>query len=224
MVPSPKIPRTEIQPGLWLDARRAVFIAHLRLLVVADLHWGYVEAHRAAGNLLPRWGDAKIATQLRALIADYSPREMIWLGDSLHALTGRTAAEIFLNDFSNGPEVFIISGNHDHRWPRARLRELQRPGFYFHHGDDTQLKAPADVIEVIGHHHPAVSLYDGAGTRLRLPALVASSRRLILPAFSPWAAGTNWLNYLEPKESLWAIAPSRIFAVKPQRPDFGRGP
>jgi metallophosphoesterase superfamily enzyme len=217
------IPKTEISPGLWLDARRALFIAPLRILVVADLHWGYVEAHRAAGNLLPRWGDTEIATQLRSLIADYAPREMIWLGDSLHKLTGRTAAEMFLDDFAAGPEVFIVSGNHDHRWPRAQVRELQRPGFYFHHGDDRAAQVPPNLIEVIGHHHPAVSLHDGAGTRLKLPALVASPRRLIMPAFSPWAAGTNWLNYVEPKENLWAIAPSRIFAVKPQQPGFGRG-
>lgn len=217
--------RHQIQPGLWLDARRALFIEPLRILVVADLHWGYVESHRARGNLLPQWGDAEIAAQLRALIADYQSREMIWLGDSLNAPTGRTAAEKFLSDLSsaNDPEIFILAGNHDHRWSRANLRELQRPGFFFHHGDDTKLKAPPNTIEVIGHHHPAVSLHDGAGTRLKLPALVASSHRLILPAFSPWSAGTNWLNYIEPKETLWAIAPSRIFAVKPQRPGLERG-
>jgi metallophosphoesterase superfamily enzyme len=210
--------RHQILPGLHLDSRRALFIEPLRILVVADLHWGYVESHRARGNLLPNWGDAEIASQLRSLIADYQPRELIWLGDSLHTPLGRTAAEKFLHAFSAGPEIFILAGNHDHRWSRARLRELQRPGFYFHHGDDTQLKAPAGTLEVIGHHHPAVSLRDGAGTRLKLPALVASARRLILPAFSPWSAGTNWLNYVEPKESLWAIAPSRIFAVKPPKP------
>ena len=65
---------------------------------------------------------------------------------------------------------------------------------------------------------------DGAGTRLKLPALVASPRRLILPAFSPWAAGTTWNNDALPEEILWAIAPSRIFAVKPQRLGFARGP
>ncbi len=208
--------RHQISSGLWLDSRRALYIEPLRLLVVADLHWGYVESHRARGNLLPQWGDAEIAAQLRSLIADYQPREMIWLGDSLNAPSGGTAAEKFLKDFSSGPEIFILAGNHDHRWYRARLRELQRPGYFFHHGDDTKLKAPAGTLEVIGHHHPAVSLHDGAGTRLKLPALVASSRRIILPAFSPWSAGTNWLNYAEPKEFLWAIAPSRIFAVKPE--------
>lgn len=61
-------------------------------------------------------------------------------------------------------------------------------------------------------------------TRVELPALIASSRRLILPALSSWAAGTAWNNEITPEETLWAIAPSRIFAVKPQRPGFSRGP
>ena len=90
--------RAELQPGVWLDARRAVFFEASRLLVVSDLHWGYAESHRVRGNLLPDWGDAEIARNLRTLIADYRPAEMLWLGDSLHTLAGRTEAERFLTD------------------------------------------------------------------------------------------------------------------------------
>jgi metallophosphoesterase superfamily enzyme len=215
-------PRQQILPGLWLDARRALFIEPLRALVLADLHWGYAASHRAIGNLLPDWGDAEIASTLRALIADYAPHEMIWLGDSLHALSGRAAAEMFLKDFSAVPTVTILAGNHDHRWSRATARTLERPGFYFHHGDAPVSEIPHGARELIGHYHPAVSLYDGAGTRLKVPALVASPRRMILPAFSPWAAGVAWNNELQPEETLWAIAPSRVFAVKPQRLGFSR--
>jgi metallophosphoesterase superfamily enzyme len=94
------------------------------------------------------------------------------------------------------------------------MPDAHRPGFYFHHGDRPADTLPENVLEIIGHHHPAVSLADGAGTRLKLPALVASPRRLILPAFSPWAAGTAWNHRLLPEEKLWAVAPSRVFAVR----------
>ena len=214
-------------PGIWLDARRALYLAPLGALVVADLHWGYAASHRAIGNLLPSWGDPQIAAALHGLIADYAPREMIWLVDSLHTLTGRHTAEQFLENLatsSSAPAVTILAGNHDRRWPRATEQSLQRPGFYFHHGDAIAADIPANTLELIGHHHPAVSLYDGAGTRLKLPALVVSPRRLILPAFSPWAAGVAWHNEAPSEEILWAVAPSRIFAVKPQRPGFIRGP
>jgi uncharacterized protein len=211
------VTRSEILPGLWLDARRALFIAPLSTLVVADLHWGYAASHRAAGNLLPVWGDAEMARQLHALLADYQPRELLWLGDSLHTVAGRAPAEAFLNDLRRDQSliaVTLLRGNHDHRWDRATAADAHRPGFYFHHGDRPSESRTPGVVEIIGHHHPAVSLADGAGTRLKLPALVASPQRLILPAFSPWAAGTVWNERLLPEEKLWAVAPSRVFAVK----------
>ena len=216
MDPLPR-PRTEIYPGLWLDARRALFIEKLGALVVSDLHWGYAASHRVAGNLLPLWGDELIAKTLHALLNDYAPREMIWLGDSLHTLAGRTAAEAFLREVNSACRVSLVAGNHDEKWGAAGRRDLVHPGFYFHHGDAVPRDVPPGIIEVIGHHHPALSWWDGAGTRLKLPALVASPRRLIMPAFSPWAAGAPWQDRLRDDEILWAIAPSRVFAVRGSR-------
>lgn len=42
---------------------------------------------------------------------------------------------------------------------------------------------------------------------------LAGSRPLILPAFSPWSAGTPWNDRRAAGESLWGIAPNRIFAL-----------
>ncbi len=206
-------PRHEILPHIWLDGRLAPWLDQLRTLVVADLHWGYVESHRAQGNLLPAWGDADIAQQLNALVADYRPQEMIWLGDSRHSLAGRTAAEAFLA--ASPVRVCIVSGNHDKRWPRAEGGvSARRTGFFLHHGDQA-IEVPDDAIEIIGHHHPALSRQDGAGSRLKLPALVATARRLVLPAFSPWAAGAPWqLGAIG--ETVYAIGSKRIFTVSPE--------
>ncbi len=205
-------PRTEIRPGLWLDARLALWVAATRTLVVADLHWGYAVSHRARGNLLPMWGDTEIATRLDALLVDYQPAELLWLGDSLHTLTGRDTAEAWLRAAPTSVTVTVLAGNHDHRWSVATTKSLHRGDLFFHHGD-RPLTAPEATLEIIGHHHPAFSWYDGAGGRLKIPALVASPRRLILPAFSPWAAGAPWNDQLTPHETLWAVTPKRIFAV-----------
>jgi len=204
-------PPTLIRPDVWLDNRRALWLSRIRLLVVADLHWGYAVSHRARGNLLPIWGDEEIAARLRGLMADYKPAEVIWLGDSLHALAGRAAAESFLAD-STLPPATVLAGNHDVRWPRAKEASFQRDGYFFHHGN-AGLTVPSDCMEIVGHHHPAVSWSDGAGGNLKLPALVEGPRRLILPAFSPWAAGTPWNALRQPGETLWAIAPQRIFRL-----------
>lgn len=213
-----KTTRLEVQPGVILDSRRALYLARARLLVVADLHWGYAASHRAAGNLLPLWGDGLIASTLRTLLEEYRPAGMLWLGDSLHALPGRAAAESFLEEVQGwGVPVTILAGNHDRRWSVPAGRTLERDGYIFHHGDQ-ELSPPRGLVEVIGHHHPAATLRDGAGARVRLAALVASPARLILPAFSPWAAGVAWNERLDPGENLWAIAPSRIFAVRSAQP------
>lgn len=204
--------RTEIQPGIWLDSRRAVWFAAERLLAIADLHWGYAASHRARGNLLPVWGDDELEIRLRALIAEYAPAEMIWLGDVVHAAEGAARAEAFLR--TAPVPVALVTGNHDRRWRAGGVVSTIRGRYFFHHGD-TVATVPAGLLEVIGHHHPAVSWWDGAGASVKLPALVASPQRLVLPAFSPWAAGTPWTASAGGQETLWAVAPSRIFSVPP---------
>ena len=151
-------------------------------------------------------------SELAVANADYRPAEMLWLGDSLHTLAGRTAAQRFL---AEAPvPVTVLAGNHDARWAAAAGGRLAlRGGFAFHHGD-LAAEVPSGVVEVIGHHHPAFHWWDGAGARLKVPALVWSERRLILPAFSPWAAGVPWNERLGAGERLWVVAPRRVFAVR----------
>ncbi len=211
---APTSARAEVLPGLWLDARLALWIPAERLLVIADLHWGYALSHRARGHLLPAWGDLDLETRLNSLLADYNPAGMLWLGDIVHAAEGATRAEAFLRQ--SPVPVTLIAGNHDRRWPGATQRSLTRGPFFFHHGDGNPT-VPPDALEVIGHHHPAVQCDDRAGTRLKLPALVSGPRRLMLPAFSPWAAGSPWNDRLSPADTLWVIAPSRVFPL-PRRP------
>jgi metallophosphoesterase superfamily enzyme len=85
--------------------------------------------------------------------------------------------------------------------------------FFLHHGDKLVMR-PRGAVELVGHHHPAVTWRDGAGLYLKLPGLVQGPKRWILPAFSPWAEGTDWTRELKTKEVLWSISPKRIFPWK----------
>jgi metallophosphoesterase superfamily enzyme len=201
---------TQIRPDVWLDARRALWLSDLRVLVMADIHWGYAESHRARGNLMPRWGDGEIAERIGGLVADYGPAEMVWLGDSVHSVAGRGAAEDFIG--ASATPVLVLEGNHDVKWKRVSGPSARRGKFFLHHGHRSPA-VPRGHVEIVGHHHPAVSLYDGAGGSLKIPALVEGPRRLILPAFSPWAAGTPWNSSLGARESLWAVSPKRVFRI-----------
>lgn len=202
-------PRHEIAPGIWLDARLALWFERPRLLVAADLHWGFAASHRARGNLLPWWGDDDIEARLRSLAKDYEPAEMLWLGDVVHAAEGAARAERFLRE-SPAP-VTVLAGNHDRRWRGASRDSAVRDRYFFHHGDVAR-PVPSGCIEVIGHHHPAFAWYDGAGGKAKYPALAARPDRLVLPAFSPWAAGSEWR--AESDVTLWIVSPKRIFPVR----------
>jgi putative SbcD/Mre11-related phosphoesterase len=209
---APRPPRLEVRPDVWIDGRLALWLAVPRVLVIADLHWGYAVSHRARGNLLPAWGDAEIAARLRSLIDDYQPREMIWLGDSLHTLEGRQTADEFLRTTSL--PITLVSGNHDARWARiGGVTSLQRENFLLHHGDRVE-EIPPGATEIVGHFHPALAWSDSAGTSLKVPALVVSERRLVLPAFSPWSAGSPW-PLGKSDEVVYGIGTKRIFTVSP---------
>ncbi|HVU32830.1 MAG TPA: metallophosphoesterase [Opitutaceae bacterium] len=207
---TPSSVRAEIRPGIWIDARRALWLEKLRILAVADLHWGYATSHRRRGNLLPLWGDDVIESSLEALVTDYRPAEMIWVGDIVHTADGSDRAERFLE--RSAVPVTVLSGNHDRRWRGAVCSVARRDEFFFHHGDVTRAR-PEGTIEVVGHEHPAVAWHDGAGGRLKVPALVEYPQRLVLPAFSPWAAGTEYRQVGDDIPKFWAVSSTRIFAV-----------
>ena len=135
----------------------------------------------------------------------------IWLGDSLHTPAAAEFAESFLDQL--GPlEVIVIKGNHDRAWPRANHREYRLGKLVFHHGDAACELAPGE-IELIGHIHPAMSWSDGAGLRVKVPALIHGPRRIVLPSFSDWSAGAPWNNRLEQNETLWLVAPRRVWPL-----------
>jgi metallophosphoesterase superfamily enzyme len=206
---------SQIRPDVWVDARRALWLAEHRVLVLADIHWGYAESHRATGNLIPRWGDGEIAARIEGLVADYGPAEMIWLGDSVHSLAGRGSAEEYIAQAK--VPVLVLEGNHDVRWKRVSGPSAERGDFFLHHGHRKKV-VPRGRVEIVGHHHPAVTWYDGAGGNLKIPALVEGPRRIILPAFSPWAAGTPWNSSLRAGETLWAVSARRVFKI-PRKAD-----
>ncbi len=124
----------EIRPGWRLSAERSLFFTNEQTLVVADIHWGYADSHRHAGNLLPLWGNEDLRRRLELLLAHYRPARMIWLGDSLHTRHGAKLAEDFLASISRGIEVIVLAGNHDRTWPRANVSEYRMGNFLFHHG------------------------------------------------------------------------------------------
>ena len=216
----------KVGKGCVLDSRRALYHEEGSWLALADMHFGY-ELNRARqhGALLPQWGMAATEKRLNDLLAYYKPHTLILVGDIMDG--GGSVKEtlrLLKKVRECVAELICVEGNHDRP---ALKREAGftsfhlAGGFCFQHGhkfDKTTLASgAAQHIHVSGHEHPTLNLSDGAGLKLRMPALVQQRRKKsglevenwILPAFSPWAGGAAYDAGHEHVET-WGCSDTRI--------------
>ncbi len=203
--------QARIAPNVVLDGRLALFHERECWLVVSDLHFGYELSQRVAGRLVPLWGMASITERLFALLNDYQPTRLVILGDLVHDAASANEARCLLEDAREVCETIVVAGNHDRHLRGAidMVESWRCDGFCFHHGHGPA--EPGDAVRVIGHHHPAGTVRDGAGLRLKLPAFVQQNGCWIMPAFSPWAGGVEWSP--DDQTRVWLCAPQRILAL-----------
>ena len=200
-----------VADNILLDGRLALFHQVESWLAVADLHFGYELSQRAAGRLVPMWGMKSLEARLFQLLAEYRPRRLVILGDLVHDRTAATQARELIENIRKICEPIVLAGNHDRKLSAGfeLVDSWQTENFHFHHGHCAP--EPSDRIQIIGHHHPAGTLTDGAGLRLKCPAFVQQSRCWIMPAFSPWAGGTEWLR--DEESRVWLCTPERVLPL-----------
>jgi DNA ligase-associated metallophosphoesterase len=207
--------RFAIAPNVLLDGRLALFHETERWLAVADLHFGYELSQRAAGRLMPLWGMTSIEERLVELLVEYQPRQLIIVGDLVHNKASSAAAKQLLARLRKRCEVTALAGNHDRHVAHAIefAPRWETPDFVFQHGHCEPEET--ERIRIIGHHHPAASIRDGAGLRLKFPALIQQERCWILPAFSPWAGGVTWPD--DGESVIWLCTTRRVLRVDGNR-------
>ena len=206
--------RLEIEPGIWLDARRAIWFEEFSMLAVADLHIGYNWAHRHGGQMLPLHQADDTVARLMNLCEFYKPAQLLLLGDIVHRALPLPQIELelqrLLTELQGSTEsrptmavfksvgrdsvepmrLHLILGNHDRFLEKLVSAPLQteyvRGGYVFVHGH--QINERAERV-VMGHEHPAISVGDGVATSVKCPCFLISRTTIVLPAFSLWAAG-----------------------------------
>ena len=205
------VARERVSEGVLLDGRLALYHEKEDWLAVADVHFGYELSQRAAGWLTPIWGMESVTKRLLELLTDYQPARLIIIGDVVHDGAAASVVESLLEKIRACCEVTLVAGNHDRHIARliAMVPFWETPGFHFHHGHCAP--EPTDRIQIIGHHHPAGTISDGAGLRLKLPAFIQQNGCWIMPAFSPWAAGTSWRG--DEQRQVWLCSPQRILQL-----------
>src|SRR4051812_40502306 len=210
-----RLNQVRIAADIVLDGRLALFHERERWLALADLHFGYELSQRAAGNLFPLWGMQTIEDRLLELLRDYEPSHLLLLGDLVHNRAGGQELGQLIKKLTELTEVVLIAGNHDRHLQDLELVSSWRSnGFHFHHGHCAA--EATHHVQVIGHHHPAAVVRDGAGLRLKLPAFVQEEDCWVMPAFSPWAAGTEWP--CGDKTVMWLCSPQRVLRLENKEP------
>ncbi|MCB1202856.1 MAG: metallophosphoesterase [Verrucomicrobiae bacterium] len=211
----------EIGDGLVLDGRLALVDPAARWLAVADLHFGYEANRRREGALWPLWGMESIAARLENLVRDWQPETVILAGDIVDGSAAPDQAIAWIGALGQlGPRLILVEGNHD-RGPVRKafdwVTSWQFGDIVFEHGH-LDAREGNTRLRIRGHLHPSILFSDGSGTRLRLPSLVVEtaadgSRRITLPAFSPWAGGTRLQTSGEKTLRQWACSPQRVFEI-----------
>jgi metallophosphoesterase superfamily enzyme len=155
--------------------------AGLRMLVVADLHFG-IEADLAAHGLHFKSRSEQRLERLHRVIDRTKPEALVLLGDIKHSIPSLTWQEHYelpkiLESLRTRLPLHVFPGNHDIGIERFLHAGEVRPkdgavidGVGYQHGHMIPSPALAGHVVVIGHHHPLLSLRDEVGCALQSPA------------------------------------------------------
>ena len=179
--------------GFDLHPSGALYWPGQHCLIVGDLHLEKASSYHASGQFLPPYDTAQTLDRLAAVIDEYKPVQLLFLGDVFHdgrawqrmSEENKTCFEAILA----GVDSLWIEGNHDQSFVppgHASHREVVIEGIIFRHIMDESESRP----EISAHYHPAAVIHH-RGARVRRPCFVRAATRLILPAFGVLTGGLD---------------------------------
>lgn len=144
--------------------------------------------------LLPPYDTAATLLRLSRAIARFSPRRVVFLGDTFHdcgaharvAPSDRDALKAMLAR----RDIVWISGNHDPDpppdLPGDARADLEVGSIHFRHEPSITIEG----AEIAGHLHPVARVM-AQGRVWRRRCYAGDGRRVVLPAFGAYAGGLN---------------------------------
>jgi DNA ligase-associated metallophosphoesterase len=202
---------------LWPE--RALFWPRTSSLLIADPHFGKPATFRSAGVHVPEEVTRDDLIRLDRLLDATSAKCVMILGDFLHARSGRApetiAALTEWRERRRSVELLLVRGNHDRGAgdppPGWGIRVVDQPyrkrPFLLRH---EPVEAHRDYV-LAGHLHPAVTLRDTDGSRLRAPCFLFGRRLALLPAFGSFTGTAR----VRPQqgERVFAVGPDAVIEV-----------
>lgn len=203
---------------LQLLPEKALWIAELRFLLIADLHFGKATHFRKSGIPIPEAVhdmDYQLLTQLHT---EFAPAHTYFLGDLFHSSWNDQwdILDFFLTSFPH-TDFHLVKGNHDILPP-----SLYRQSILKIHGKPLRLASfvlshepleivPDELLNICGHLHPGILLRGPAKQSLRIPCYHYRERRLILPSFGNFTG----LALMEKKKNdlIWGVTEKQVIPI-----------
>ncbi len=197
------------------------YIKSIDAIICTDLHLGYEGVMSKNGVLLPKANLKSIESMIDSAIASTGASRLIVDGDIKNEFSGVDTEEFNeLYDFVNfisekRVSLTLIKGNHDNFVERYKNtfgfqvhRQQHEYGNYlFIHGEEMPKPfGPQIKMLIMGHEHPAITIYTDAGKAEKVRCFLLGSYGhlplLVLPAMSYYSPGTP-IN-ITPKSELLA--------------------
>ncbi|MGE8359553.1 ligase-associated DNA damage response endonuclease PdeM [Pseudomonas sp.] len=205
---------------LWLLADKAIWWPAQRALLIADIHIGKAAAYRALGQPVPHGTTAANLQRLDALLQRFACRQLIFLGDFLHAPGSRTPGTLAaLADWRERHAelaITLVRGNHDKRAgdppDELRIEVVEEPLLLGPFALQHEPRAHATHHVLAGHVHPAYALHGRGRQRLRLPCFVLGDEVSLLPAFGSFTGAMTFR--AEPDQRIVVVGDGGIWQVR----------
>ncbi|MCM8558409.1 ligase-associated DNA damage response endonuclease PdeM [Sphingomicrobium sediminis] len=165
-----------------------------RALLLADLHLEKGSWFARFGQMLPPYDSEQTIDWVADDVATCGADTVYCLGDSFHDRFGcdrlPQAARDKLTSLTASLDWVWITGNHDagmidHCGGRV-VEEIEVGGLLLRHEAEHDETRP----ELSGHYHPKLRI-KGRGRRVSRRCFVATSRKLILPAYGAFTGGLD---------------------------------
>ena len=191
---------------LALVGERALYWPRERALLVADLHLEKASFFARFGQMLPPYDSRETLARVAEAVRQTGARRVFCLGDNFHDRAGAERLEPhaagMLDALTRATDWVWVSGNHDQGVVPSgtSVDEIEVSGVMLRHEAHRGETRP----ELSGHFHPKLRV-KARGRSIVRPCVVASERKLILPAFGTLTGGMD------------AADPAIIAALQPVR-------
>lgn len=188
-----------------LLADKALYWPQQQMLCIADAHFGKAAAYRALGQPVPHGTTAANLLRLDTLLARYPVRELVFLGDFLHAPKSHAAATLAALHAWRGQHTSLVCklvrGNHDLRAgdpPVSMAMDVVNEPyvtgpFALRHTPvaygSVAARRNGTPHVIAGHIHPVFQLHGRGRQRLRLPCFHVMDQMTVLPSFGEFTGG-----------------------------------